>query len=153
MRGYFGIGIEQGKNKINYGTLYRTAYILGASFVFIIGHRFRRQSSDTTKSWRHLPTYSFKNFDNFYENLPYDCILVGIEMIPDATYVENFEHPQRACYLLGAEDTGLSKKAIEKCHTIIKLRGNKSLNVAVAGSIVLYDRISKEAKKILDSEK
>jgi tRNA G18 (ribose-2'-O)-methylase SpoU len=41
---------------------------------------------------------------------------------------------------LGAEDSGLSKKAIEKCHFLVKFKSPKSLNVSVAGSIVLYDR-------------
>jgi tRNA G18 (ribose-2'-O)-methylase SpoU len=41
---------------------------------------------------------------------------------------------------LGAEDNGLTKKAIEKCHYLVKFKSEKSLNVSVAGSIVLYDR-------------
>ena len=43
-------------------------------------------------------------------------------------------------YLLGAEDNGLTKAAIEKCHALVKFKSEMSLNVAVAGSIVLYDR-------------
>ena len=43
-------------------------------------------------------------------------------------------------YLLGAEDHGLSKKAIEKSHHLIKFKSELSVNVAVAGSIVMYDR-------------
>jgi len=142
-RGYFGIGIENGKNKFNYGSLYRTAGILGASFLFIIGKRFQPQISDTCRSHKHIPTLSYLNFDDFYKNLPYNCMLIGIEMIPEATYIEKFTHPERACYLLGAEDHGLSKVAISKCHKFIKLQGEVSLNVSVAGSIVIYDRISK----------
>ena len=53
---------------------------------------------------------------------------------------ETFEHPRRCVYLLGAEDSGLSKQAIAKCHFLIKFKSQKSLNVSVAGSIVLYDR-------------
>ena len=43
-------------------------------------------------------------------------------------------------YLLGAEDHGLSNQAIEKAHFLIQFPSEKSLNVAVAGSIILYDR-------------
>lgn len=50
---------------------------------------------------------------------------------------------RQACYLLGAEDNGLTKEAISKCQELVYLPGERSLNVAVAGSIVLYDRISK----------
>ena len=142
-RGYFGIGIEHGKNKLNYGTLYRTAGILGAKFLFIIGKRFQQQSSDTIKSWKHVPMFSYATFDDFYKNLPHDCMLIGVEMMPEASYLERFSHPERACYLLGAEDHGLTKQAISKCHKFVRLQGEHSLNVSVAGSIVLYDRLSK----------
>ncbi len=146
-RGYFGIGIENSKTGINYGTLHRTAAILGASFIFTIGRRFKRQASDTTKSWKHIPTFSYKGFDHFYKNLPHDCMLVGVEMMPEARYIEKFVHPVRACYLLGAEDHGLTNKAIAKCHAFVRLKGDISMNVSVAGSIVLYDRITKDISR------
>jgi tRNA G18 (ribose-2'-O)-methylase SpoU len=141
MRGYFGIGVQCCKNQINYGTLYRTAQILGASFLFLIGKRFRQQCSDTTQSWHHIPVHSYDTFDDFYKNLPHDCRLVGIELTDRATPLENFKHPDRACYLLGAEDNGLSSEAIRRCHLLLKMRGDRSMNVAVAGSIVLYHRV------------
>ncbi len=37
--GYFGIGIIHGKNSENLGTLWRSASILGASFIFTIDHK------------------------------------------------------------------------------------------------------------------
>ncbi|RZJ99745.1 MAG: TrmH family RNA methyltransferase, partial [Flavobacterium sp.] len=40
----------------------------------------------------------------------------------------------------GAEDHGLSSKVIARCHHLVKFKSQKSLNVAVAGSIVMYDR-------------
>jgi len=140
MGGYFGIGAECMKNTLNYGTLFRTAQILGASFIFLIGKRFRNQCSDTLKSWRHIPVFSYDTFDEFYGNLPYGCRLVGVELDNRATPLERFTHPQRACYLLGAEDHGLTAEAMRRCHALLKLRGEHSMNVAVAGSIVLYHR-------------
>lgn len=47
--GFFGIGIFRGKVEMNHGTLWRTAYQLGASFVFSLGARFEKQSTDTMK--------------------------------------------------------------------------------------------------------
>lgn len=140
MKGYYGIGVQCCKTEVNYGTLYRTAHILGASFLFLIGKRFKKQCSDTSKSWLYLPVYSYEKFSDFYENLPRDCRLVGIELDNRATPLECFIHPDRACYLLGAEDNGLTSEALGRCHTLLKLRGDWSMNVAVAGSIVLYHR-------------
>ncbi|KMQ51171.1 RNA methyltransferase, TrmH family [Chitinispirillum alkaliphilum] len=143
IEGYFGIGIECCNTWVNYGTLYRTARILGANFVFLINSKFKKSKSDTQKTWRSVPTYSYDSFDQFYENLPFSCVLVGVEMTDNAVCLENFKHPERACYLLGSEKHGLSSKAIEKCHKLIRLTGDHSMNVAVAGSIVMYDRVVK----------
>jgi tRNA (guanosine-2'-O-)-methyltransferase len=142
-RGYFGIGIENSKNKINYGTLFRSAKILGANFIFTVGKRFEIQTSDTIKSHRHMPLFEYDSFNDFYKNIPYNCKLIGIEMLTKAKTLKKYIHPERAIYLLGHESLGLSKQAIEKCHDFIKLPGEFSLNVSVAGSIIIYDRISK----------
>jgi tRNA(Leu) C34 or U34 (ribose-2'-O)-methylase TrmL len=44
---YFEIGIYHPKTRNNVGTLWRSAYQLGASGLFTIGRRYERQSSDT----------------------------------------------------------------------------------------------------------
>lgn len=142
-KGYFGIGCMGMKTSDNFGTLFRTAQIMEADFIFLIGTRFKRQASDTMKSWRHMPLFEYKDFKDFNDHRPYDCKLVGIELIESATLISEFKHPKQGCYLLGAEDNGLSKEAIEACQEIVYLPGERSLNVSVAGSIVLYDRITK----------
>lgn len=141
--GYYGIGIERGKTEYNYWTLFRTAQILDADFLFIIGARFNPHPADTMCSYRHIPTYSYKDFSDFNDHRPYDCRLVGIEMLSDAIDLKKYTHPKRAIYLLGSEDNGLSANARRHCSDVIKLYGERSLNVSVAGSIVLYDRITK----------
>ena len=142
MRGYFGIGIYQTKTRVNVGTLLRSAYQLGAEFVFTVGRRYHRQSSDTLKTWRHIPLYHYETADEL--KIPYDCLLVGIEMGGDS--LVSAKHPQRAVYILGAEDNGLPKEIISRCHRIISIPSvrTNSYNVAVAGSIVMYDRIAKK---------
>jgi tRNA G18 (ribose-2'-O)-methylase SpoU len=141
--GFYGIGIERGKNNFNYGTLFRTAQMFNADFLFVIGARFKHQSSDVRKSWRHVPTFSYNDISDFNKHRPYDCLLIGIEMLKNSRLLKNYSHPKRAIYLLGAEDHGLTKEAISICNDFICIPGEMSLNVSVAGSIVIYDRISK----------
>ncbi len=143
MRGYYGIGILNGKTAINYGTLFRSAQVWNAAFVFTIGRRYKKQCTDTMKSFRHMPTYSFTDFADFYSHLPYSCRLIGVETSAGAVELNQFVHPERACYLLGAEDNGLSNDAIVRCQAIVCIPSSRCLNVAVAGSIVLYDRFTK----------
>lgn len=147
MRGYFGIGIENGKTVANVGTLWRSAHNLGADFIFTIGQRYQKQASDTTKAAKSIPLYHYDTFKLFYDNMPRDCQLIGLEFPHDKTVnLHNFVHPERAIYLLGAEDHGLSKIAIEKCHRLVYIDSLMCLNVAVTGSIVMYDRNLKRSK-------
>lgn len=145
-RGYFGIGIENGKTKSNIGTLWRSAYSLGASFIFVIGNRYKAQASDTVKAIRHIPMYHYDTFDEFYNTMPKGCKLIGVDNLDGARLLKDYGHPERAIYLLGAEDSGLSKKALEKCHSLVQFESKYCLNVSVAGSIVMYDRQIKSNK-------
>lgn len=140
---YFGIGVYRPKRSVNIGTLWRTASILGAQFIFTIEGRYKQQPSDTDKSWAKIPLFQFDSFEAFHAAMPYSCPLIGVELDKEAQFLNEFKHPPRATYLLGAEDAGLPKAVLERCHQLIKLPGESSLNVAVAGSIVLYDRIVK----------
>jgi len=131
------------KNSLNYGTLFRSAAILGADFIFLIGKRFKQQSSDTIKSWKHMPLFEYKDFEDFNTHRPHDSLLIGVEMCSKAKQLRTYNHPERACYLLGAEDNGLPDDVLKACQSVLILPGDHSLNVSVAGSIVLYDRIMK----------
>ncbi len=140
MRGYFEIGIYQNKTPANLGTLWRSAFQLGAAGIFTIGHRYPIQSSDTLKTHRHIPLRMFDTFEQFQDARPFNCPLIGIEMGGKA--LSGFKHHERAIYLLGAEDHGLPAKILEKCQHIISLESinTNSFNVAVAGSLVMYSR-------------
>lgn len=144
-RGFFAIGIEHTKTEHNVGTLWRTASIFGAAFCFTVGRRYQRQNSDTLKSWKHCPLFHFATIDDLKAHLPFSSLLVGVELDERAQPLDAFAHQERSVYLLGAEDHGLTKEAVTKCHRLVKLPGSTSLNVSVAGSIVLYDRITRGA--------
>jgi tRNA(Leu) C34 or U34 (ribose-2'-O)-methylase TrmL len=142
---FFGIGIYHTKTEINVGSLYRSAFLMGASFVFTIGKRYKRQASDTCNVTKQIPYFDYKTFDEFYANMPIDCKLICVELIKSAKSIYEFEHPKNAIYLLGAEDQGIPAKIIERCHETIFLPTEHSLNVANMGTIVCYDRKAKEA--------
>jgi tRNA G18 (ribose-2'-O)-methylase SpoU len=137
---FFGIGIQNGKTPENLGVLWRTAQNMGASFIFTIGNRYANQACDTHNAVKSLPYFHYETFEDFYKHLPKGARIVGVEITEDAQSLEKFHHPKRCVYLLGAEDHGLTKVAIEKSHFLVKFSSIQSLNVAVAGSIVLYDR-------------
>jgi tRNA G18 (ribose-2'-O)-methylase SpoU len=141
--GYCAIGVFNAKTEHNVGTLWRSAFILGASYIFTVGKRVKKQTSDVTKTWARIPYFHYDTVEDLLENIPYDCRLIGIELTDDAEWLHDFEHPKRAIYLLGSEDQGLPEAVLKRCQAIVKLPGNSSLNVAVTGSIVLHDRVAK----------
>jgi tRNA G18 (ribose-2'-O)-methylase SpoU len=63
--------------------------------------------------------------------------------------LEDFEHPDRAVYVLGSEDTGLPESVVRACalHVSLPSVRSPSFNVAVAGSILMYDRYAKRKKR------
>lgn len=150
-RGYFEVGIYHGKTPSNVGTLWRSAYQLGASGIFTIGRRYPKQASDTVQAYRHVPLRNFADFDAFHDALPYDCPLVAVEM--GGTPLPHFQHPERAIYLLGAEDHGLPPDVLARCHRRVSLPSvrTNSYNVAVAGSLVMFDRMTKCERPALEA--
>lgn len=141
-RGFFGIGIYHPKTEHNVGTLWRSAHLYGASFIYTIGPRYRKQVTDTSKAWRHVPLVNYASLDDLIEHLPHATQLVGVELDDRAKLLHEFKHPETAVYLLGAEDHGLPRDVMTRCHRLVQVPtlGSNSLNVATAGSIVMYDR-------------
>ena len=144
---YFGIGIYQNKREVNIGTLWRGAYQLGAAFIYTIGKRYQPQPADTARAWQHIPLFRYESVEQMIAAAAYDCPLIGIE--EGGVSLTSFEHPVRANYLLGAEDGGLPQSVLDRCHHVITIPSvrSASYNVAQAGTIVMYDRLSKEESR------
>lgn len=141
-RGYFGIGAEGVSKSANIGALLRTAHGFGASFCFTIGtgwdSRAARQA-DTPDTPSHVPLWRFPDLDAM--SLPQGCVLVGVELLDDAVDLPSFRHPLNAAYVLGPERAGLSPALLARCRHVVRIPTRFALNLAVAGALVLYDRL------------
>lgn len=140
-RGYFGIGAERISKSLNLGNLMRTAHGFGASFTFTIGATYQALEAlaDTSKGQAHLPHYNWSAVSEMA--LPEGCRLVGVELLEDAIALPSFRHPLRAAYVLGPERGLLSRELLERCHHVVRIPTRFCINVAVAGAIVMYDRV------------
>jgi tRNA G18 (ribose-2'-O)-methylase SpoU len=138
---YFDIGVYHTKCELNIGTLWRSAYQLGASGIFTIGKRYKKQATDTHKTMRHIPLRHFITIEDFLSHRPINATLIGVEI--GGENLSGFNHPKQALYLLGAEDNGLPQDILYRCNSVISIEsvGRQSYNVAVAGSIIMYDRM------------
>jgi tRNA G18 (ribose-2'-O)-methylase SpoU len=141
MRGYFGVGVEGVSKPMNLGNLVRIAHAFDASFFFSIAPRLKLSdaNSDTSNAEGVLPFYSFAHPDEF--RLPMGCRLVGVEITDDAVELPRFRHPTRAAYVFGAERFSLSPQMLSLCEFVVKIPTRFSINVGMAGAIVLYDRM------------
>lgn len=140
-RGYFAIGAERMSKALNLGNLMRSAHGFGASFTFTIGATYQalEARADTSKGQWHLPHYNWAGADAI--QLPSGCRLVGVELVDDAVDLPSFRHPLRAAYLLGPERGSISPALLERCDWVVKIPTKFCINVAMAGAIVMYDRV------------
>ena len=83
-QGFYGIGIYETKESSNVGTLWRSAMNFGADYIFTIGARYKRQRGDTTKTWRNIPLFAFKDWDDFKAHVPRDGELVFVEQTSES---------------------------------------------------------------------
>ncbi len=141
MRGYFGVGVDGISKPMNLGNLVRIAHAFDASFFFSIAPRLKLsdQASDTSRAEGVLPFYHFEKPADF--RLPLGCRLVGVEITDDAVELPRFRHPTRAAYVFGAERFSLSPQVLKACDFVVKIPTRFSINVGMAGAIVLYDRM------------
>ena len=66
---------------------------------------------------------------------------MGVELLDDATDLPSFRHPLNAAYVLGPERSGLSPAMLARCRHVVRIPSRFALNLAVAGALVLYDRL------------
>ena len=141
-RGYFGIGAEGVSKAANVGALLRTGHAFGAACCFSIGEGCEAgagRQADTADTPAHVPLWRFPDLDALH--LPRECALVGIELLDDAVDLPSFRHPLNAAYVLGPERSGLSAPLRARCRHVVRIPTRFALNLAVAGALVLYDRL------------
>lgn len=159
-RGYCGVGVYHPKTAMNVGTLWRSSFAFGADFIFSIGPRFPErawtnivhadptlgQATDTTCTHRHIPCLRFEDVAHMRQTVPLVDI-VAVELSDRAVDLRDFRHPDRAIYLLGAEDYGIPAEVIDECAAVVQIPTFYCLNVAAAGTVVLYDRAAKRGAR------
>jgi tRNA G18 (ribose-2'-O)-methylase SpoU len=140
-RGYFAIGAERSSKSLNLGNLMRSAHGFGAAFTFTVGATYQalEARADTSKGQVHLPHYNWGTLADM--RFPVGCQLIGIELIDTAIDLPDFRHPLRAAYILGPEMGSLSSDTLAACTAVVKIPTSFCVNVAMAGAIVMYDRV------------
>lgn len=132
----------------NFGTLLRTAEAVGIHGVIIAERRAVGVTPAVAKASagaiNHLKIARVTNLARTIEDLKRDALrvwVVGVENVPEAQEFSKLDFKIPLALVLGSEGAGLGRLVRAKCDFLVRLPmwGKvSSLNVAVAGSIVLY---------------
>lgn len=140
-RGFCAVGLDNPKFPENIGSAMRAVSVYGASFIALSGRRYKNHCTDITKGYRHVPDFSV---DDLHNIVPFDCVPVAVDLIEGATPLPEYEHPERAFYIFGAEDATLGERITSWCRDTIYVPTNHCMNLAATVNVVLYDRMAKE---------
>ncbi|MEN2976271.1 TrmH family RNA methyltransferase [Tistrella bauzanensis] len=147
--GCFAVGLDRSSKPFNAGTLNRLVAAHGGAYTFTAGADWQ-----TSQHWRHWddavaaeaaaprPTVPHLAFDSpAAARFPEGFTLVAVELTDDAVDLPAFRHPPRAVYVLGPERGMLAPEFLDRATHVVKIPMRFSLNVAMAASLVLFDRL------------
>ena len=130
----------------NVGSLVRTAHAVAAEEVVLVGEReWNVEAARTAELYTTVTQIAdIEAFRSHLEARRWN--LVAVELDSRAVNVFDAEYPDRPCFLLGAELGGVPDELLEEAELVVQIPQwglVPSLNLAVAGSIVLYDCLGK----------
>jgi tRNA(Leu) C34 or U34 (ribose-2'-O)-methylase TrmL len=143
VRGFCAVGLVNPKTGPNIGGVMRAVGIYGAALLVIEGDRVKRIPTDTMKAYRHTPVLNA----SLRDAIPFDCVPVGVDLVPRARSLIDYKHPERAFYIFGPEDSTLGAKHLDWCRDVIYVPTNGCMNLAATVNVVLYDRLAKSESK------
>lgn len=144
----FHVAIENLAHDFNIGSVVRTANAFNASAVHIVGRkRWNRRGAMVTDRYLHVVHHddadALKRWCDGEE-----LVLIGIDNLPGATALEQFDLPERCVLLFGQEGTGLSSMARATCDhalSIAQYGSTRSINVGAAAAIAMHAWIRRHA--------
>jgi tRNA G18 (ribose-2'-O)-methylase SpoU len=130
----------------NVGSLIRTAHAAAAQEVALLGEREwnieAARTADLYTRVVQLPA-EFGALRAFLEAGRWN--LVAVELAEQSTNLFDAEYPGRPCFLLGAEIGGIPLAVLREAELVVQIPQwglVPCLNLAVAGSIVVYDYLA-----------
>jgi tRNA G18 (ribose-2'-O)-methylase SpoU len=134
----------------NVGSLVRTAHAVAAEEVLLVGEReWNVEAARTAELYTRVTQIS--GAQGLRDHLRRQrWKLVAVELDDRAINLFDAEYPDRPCFLLGAELGGVPDELLEEAELVVQIPQwglVPSLNLAVAGSIVVYDFLGKLYRK------
>ena len=139
----------------NVGAAVRAASCYGIRQVWFSGDRvqlvgargFRLPREERMRGYQEV---ELRHSDAFFEAFGADVVPVAVEVRPGSESLIEFEHPERALYVFGAEDGSLRKPVLRLCHRFVIIPTRHCTNLSAAVYTVLYDRHAKRVRAGLE---
>jgi tRNA G18 (ribose-2'-O)-methylase SpoU len=134
----------------NVGGLVRTAHASAASEVLLVGEKdWNVEAARTAELFTEVTMLrNERALLDHVRNGGYE--LVAVELAPQAVNLFEAAYPDRPCFLLGAELEGVPDTLLRAASMVVQIPQwglVPSLNLAIAGSIVIYDYLGKLHQK------
>ena len=149
-------GIEDPRNL---GAILRTAECAGVDGVFIPERRAAGLNETVAKASagavEHLPIARVTNLSVLIRQLKERNVWIVGTAGDASTEYDEWDWTRPSAVVLGAEGTGLHRLVRENCDALVRIpvRGRvESLNVSVAGGIVLYEALRQRSKSRRNTE-
>lgn len=144
----FAIAAWETTKEHNVGTLVRTAHAAAASEVILLGEReWNVQAAKTSDLYTEIVQLD-ADIESFRAHLKArGWNLVAVELSEGSVNLFDAVYPERPCFLLGAELDGVPQELLDDAELIVQIPQwglVPCLNLAVAGSIVVYDHLHKQ---------
>ena len=147
----FAIAAWEISKEHNVGSLVRTAHAAAAEEVILLGDREwnieAARTADLFTEIVQLPADTGALRTHVHERR---WNLVAVELTENSTNLFEAEYPDRPCFLLGAEIGGVPPELLDDAELIVQIPQwglVPCLNLAVAGSIVVYDHLAKRHRR------
>jgi tRNA G18 (ribose-2'-O)-methylase SpoU len=146
----FAIAAWEISKEHNVGTLVRTAHAVAASEVILLGEReWNVEAARTAELYTDIVQLPAEPAALLSHVAAREWSLVAVELADGATGLFDAEYPERPCFLLGAELGGVPAELLDAAELIVQIPQwglVPCLNLAVAGSVVIYDHLAKQQR-------
>lgn len=144
------IGLSNPKSPENVASVMRAAGNYRVDAVFYTGERYPRAvrlNPAINKLSRKVgDSVSLSEVCQFSVDSD-DMKIICVELVENALSLPDFQHPDNAYYIFGPEDGTISQAVIDKADAVVYVPTNGCMNLAATVNVVLYDRLSKSARK------
>jgi tRNA G18 (ribose-2'-O)-methylase SpoU len=140
---------EEVNDSNNIGSIIRLADAANIEKVIFVSEHSPnsfRKIDKVARSTRQIVKPIFCSFNNLLDQVPIQYEWVAIEITNKSLSYKNYNPSGPVALILGSEVYGLSDQILQRCKTAIHIPmfgQNTSMNVAMAGAIIVYDLIDK----------